>query len=666
MSADKATGKTFYITTPIYYPSDRLHIGHAYTTTAADAIARWHRLAGRDVFFLTGSDEHGQKIERAAREKGKEPRAYVDEIVATFKDLWQRLNISYDEFIRTTEPRHVRVVQDIMRRLYEQGDIYKSSYEGWYCTPCETFWTESRLVNGRCPDCGREVERLREESYFFRLSKYADRLLDHIEANPSFIQPDTRRNEMISFIKSGLEDLCVSRTTFRWGIPVPFDEGHVVYVWIDALTNYITAAGYLQDEDMFGRLWPADVHLVGKDILRFHTVIWPIILMALDLPLPRQVYGHGWLLVDSGKMSKSKRNVVDPIGLIEEFGADAIRYFLLREVPFGQDAKFSRQALIERINADLANDLGNLLHRSLAMLGRYFQGEVPAPGDEAAHGEPDEQLRTLAGETPARVGGAMERLELNQALIELWRLVGRANKYLDETEPWALAREGRRDRLATVMYNVLETQRIVALLLRPFMPQTAAKIWDQLGVEAPLEGQRLDAARWGGLVPGTRVQPGPPLFPRLEREDDEDDEEDAESGEATAPAPQAQGKDGKAAVAQPERDGAAKPQITIDEFARLDLRLATVLAAEPVAGTDRLMKLQVDLGHEQRQIVAGIQGHYEPDALVGRQVVIVANLKPAKLRGEISQGMVLAAEAPDGTLGLIAPDRPMPAGSEVR
>lgn len=693
MAKESATRKTFFITTPIYYPSDRLHIGHAYTTTAADAIARWQRFNGRDVFFLTGSDDHGQKIERAAKAKGKSPREYVDEIVATFKVLWERLGISYDEFIRTTEERHVKVVQEIFRRLYENGDIYKSAYEGWYCTPCETFWSESRLVDGNCPDCGRSVEWLQEESYFFRMSRYADRLLAHIEANPDFIQPDTRRNEMISFIKSGLEDLCVSRTTFSWGIPVPFDPKHVVYVWIDALANYITAAGYLQDEERFARVWPADLHLVGKDILRFHTIIWPIVLMALDIPLPRKVYGHGWLLVDEGKMSKSKGNVVDPLVLMDEFGVDPIRYFLLREVPFGQDAKFSRTALIDRINADLANDLGNLLYRSLAMMQRYFDGVVPAPdgdggatGSGAAGEDYDGRLRALAAETVERVGRAMERLELNQALIEIWRLVGGANKYLDDTQPWALARQGDKARLARVMYHVLEVQRIVALLLQPFMPSTAEKIWNQLGMTSSIQEARISDTAWGGLPAGAATRPGDPLFPRIE--EDEDEEED-EGGDGAAGA-QPDGTPGAAAgagspgqekaqaqkAAEGKGDGAVaqdegvkgKEEITIDEFARLDLRVAKVVDAGHIPGADKLLKLQVDVGGERRQIVAGIKGHYEPEALVGRSVVIVANLKPAKLRGEISQGMVLAAEAEDGTLGLIAPDpeRPIPPGSTVR
>ncbi|MFO7255487.1 MULTISPECIES: methionine--tRNA ligase [Limnochorda] len=642
----------YYVTTPIYYPSDRLHIGHAYTTTIADSLARWHRLKGDEVFFLTGSDEHGQKIERRAKEAGTSPQAYVDAIVATFKDLWKRLHIQYDDFIRTTEPRHVRVVQEIFQRLEAQGDIYRSQYEGWYCVPCETFWTESRLVDGNCPDCGRPVEWVQEESFFFRLSKYMPRLLEHIERHPEFIQPESRRNEMIQFIKSGVEDLSVSRTTFEWGIPVPGHPGHVVYVWIDALTNYISAAGYLDDPDRFQRLWPADLHLVGKDILRFHTVIWPALLMALDLPLPRQVAGHGWILTETGKMSKSKGNVTDPIELIEEFGADRIRYFLLREIPFGQDGYFSREALIERSNADLSNDLGNLLHRTLSMLHRYQEGVIREPGPE----EPlDRELAALATGAFAAMDAKLQQLALNEALEELWKVIRRGNKYLDQAEPWALARDpAQAPRLARVLYTVAEALRLVALLVAPFLPQTGERIWHQLGLSGSVHQARQDQLRWGLLPAGTVVQKPEPIFPRLERET----EEEPAPEPAAAPAPK---EAPKAAPASEE-----VPEITIDEFARLDLRLARVVAAEPVKGADRLLKLQLDLGAETRQVVAGIAQSYKPEELVGRQVVVVANLKPARLRGELSQGMILAASGPDGRLGLVTVQEELPPGSRVR
>ena len=476
----------FYITTPIYYPSADLHIGHAYTTTVADVLARWHRFEGDDVLFLTGSDEHGQKIQRAAEEKGTSPQQYVDEIVAGFKELWQRLNITYDDFVRTTQPRHQKVVQDVFRKLYEKGDIYKGHYEGWYCTPCETFWVESRLEDKNCPDCGRPVELVKEESYFFKLSRYADRLLAHIEANPEFIQPESRRNEMVSFIKSGLEDLAVSRTTFSWGVPVPQDEKHVVYVWVDALPNYLTGAGYLSDPEKFAKFWPADLHLVGKEIMRFHTIIWPIILMALDLPLPKTVFGHGWLLFDQEKMSKSKGNVVDPHALIDEFGSDALRYFLMREISFGQDGNFSRRALMERINSDLANDLGNLLHRTLSMLERYRDGVIPEPGVQT---ELDGEVVQLFEETMANFREQLNSYQLNTAVATLWRFVGRMNKYVDETEPWTLAKAPeKRERLDTVLYNFFEAQRLICLLIQPIMPETAAKMWQQLGIE-PLSEQ---------------------------------------------------------------------------------------------------------------------------------------------------------------------------------
>lgn len=637
----------FYVTTPIYYPSDHLHIGHAYTTTVADSLARWHRFAGREVYFVTGSDEHGQKIQRAAVAKGVTPQAYVDEIVASFMGLWEKMNIKYDDFVRTTDPRHHKAVQAVFQKIYDQGDIYKSTYEGWYCTPCETFWVENRLEDGNCPDCKRPVELVEEESYFFRLSKYAPHLLEYIEAHPELIQPETRRNEMVNFIKGGLEDLCVSRTTFDWGIPVPFDDKHVVYVWFDALANYLTALGYPDNDEMMNTWWPADLHLVGKEIMRFHTIIWPIMLMALDLPLPKSVFGHGWLLFDSDKMSKSKGNVVDPLVLIEEFGVDPIRYFLMREVSFGQDGNFSRKALIERTNADLANDLGNLLNRTLSMLNRYFNGVVPEPATNAT--DVDQDLIDYANSLGGVVDTCLKEFKLNEALIKIWQLVGKANKYVDERAPWNLAKLEDTNELRSVMYNLVETLRIVALLIKPFLPETGERMWVQLGL-TDLDSKGLGDARWGRLPVGTQTTKGDPIFPRLEVEKEEIPEVKPQVKKESAPI-------------QEKPEGVL---VNIEDFLKCELVVAEIMEAGPVEGADRLLKLQVDIGSEKRQIVAGIAKHYAPSDLVGKRIIVVRNLKPAKLRGELSEGMLLGATAPDGTLELVSVSDAIPAGSRVK
>ena len=636
--------KTYYITTPIYYPSAKLHIGNTYTTVAADALARYKRKDGYDVMFLTGSDEHGQKIQRLAEEKNVAPKEYVDEIVAGIKDLWEIMDISYDKFIRTTDDYHVKAVQDIFQKLYDQGDIYKSVYEGWYCTPDESFWTDSQLKDGKCPDCGRDVEMAKEEAYFFKMGKYADRLIKHIEDNPHFIQPESRKNEMLNnFLRPGLQDLCVSRTTFDWGIPVTFDEGHVVYVWIDALSNYITALGYgTNDDNLFEKYWPADVHLIGKDILRFHTIYWPIMLMALGIELPKQVFGHGWLLVDGGKMSKSKGNVVDPVVLVEHFGVDAVRYFLLREIPFGSDGLFNNETFIKKINSDLANDLGNLLSRTVSMVEKYFEGVIPKMQVE---GEFDEDLIRLAESTPVLVNEAIEGLKIPEALGHIWTLIGRANKYIDETTPWILARdEEKKGRLGGVLYNLMEVLRIVSALVEPFLPSTAQKIVEQTNAKDISFDSILS---FGGTVAGTKVSKGDIIFPRIDVE--KKLEELASLQEKVVPK-----KEYKP----------LKEEITIEDFAKLDLRVGKILTCEPIKGAKKLLKLKVDLGNEIRQVVSGISEHYEPKDLIGKKVVLVANLKPVKLKGELSEGMILAASS-EGSLSIVTLDRDEEEGTVV-
>lgn len=640
--------KKYYITTPIYYPSGKLHIGHSYTTVAADVIARYKRLQGYDVMFLTGTDEHGQKIQRLAEKEGVAPKKYVDDIVDGIKELWSLMKITNDKFIRTTDDFHVAAVQKIFKKLYDQGDIYKSEYEGWYCTPCESFLTETQLKDGKCPDCGREVELTREESYFFKLSKYQDRLVQYLEEHPDCIQPVSRKNEMINnFIKPGLEDLCVSRTSFNWGIPVTFDDKHVVYVWIDALSNYITALGYLSDNDEdFKRFWPADVHLVGKEIIRFHTIIWPALLIALDLPLPKQVYGHGWLVLDGGKMSKSKGNVVDPVVLVEKYGLDAIRYFLLREVPFGSDGVFSNESLINRINSDLANDLGNLVSRTVAMIQKYFNGIIPETRIKDAL---DDDLIDTVIRTSGNVEELLDKLQFSTALQEIWKAVSRTNKYIDETMPWVLAKdEEKKSRLAQVLYNLAESIRIISILIQPFMPETPEKIWEQLSICQSCQSWE-STKQWGQYSGETPIKPGQVIFPRIDLEKELKELE----------------KDTAETVSKKDLPP-IKPQVSIDDFAKLDLRVAQVIACEKVPKSDKLLKLQLDIGLETRQVVSGIAKHYSPEEMVGKKVIMIANLKPAKLMGIESQGMILAAsDKGDKKLVLATVDADIPVGSAI-
>ena len=645
----------YYITTAIAYTSGKPHIGNTYEVVLADSIARYKRLQGYDVQFQTGTDEHGQKIELKAQEANITPQEFVDNIAGEIKGIWDLMNTSYDKFIRTTDEYHEKQVQKIFKKLYEQGDIYKGHYEGLYCTPCESFFTSSQLVDGKCPDCGREVQPAQEEAYFLKLSKYTDRLIEHINTHPEFIQPESRKNEMMNnFLLPGLQDLCVSRTSFKWGIPVDFDDKHVVYVWLDALSNYITGLGYDLDGnngELYNKFWPADLHLIGKDILRFHTIYWPIMLMALDLPLPKQVFGHPWLLQGDGKMSKSKGNVIYADDLVNLFGVDAVRYFVLHEMPFDNDGTITWELVTERVNSDLANTLGNLVSRTVTMVEKYFDGVIPVP---MVKEEVDDDLIKLALETPNKVAEKMEHLRIADALDQIWNLIRRTNKYIDETTPWVLGKdENQKDRLATVLYNLCESIRFISSLIAPFLPETSVKINEQLNISrSDLESLHS----FDGTAAGTQVKRGDAIFPRLDLKEILAKAEEIKAAQ-------------QATVAQVEEKREITPikeEITIDDFAKIDLRVVKVTACEPIKGAKKLLKLKVDLNGEERQVVSGIAAHYKPEDLVGKYVVLVANLKPVKLRGELSQGMILAASTDDDSLLTLVNPGELPTGSQVR
>lgn len=658
--------RKFYLTTPIYYPSDNLHIGHTYTTVAADSIKRFKKLQGFDVFFTTGSDEHGQKIETKAKEMGQSPKEYVDGIVANIKKLWKMLEIDYDSFIRSTDTHHEKAVQDIFTKLYEKGEIYKDVYKGYYCTPCESFWTESQLLDGhKCPDCGRETHIAEEEAYFFRLSKYRDKLLKLYEDNPNFIQPESRKNEMVNnFLKDGLEDLSVSRSTFDWGVKVPFDQKHVVYVWIDALSCYLTALGYGgENEQTYKKYWPANVHLVGKEIVRFHTIIWPALLMALDLPLPDKVFGHGWILFEDDKMSKSKGNVIYPEPIIELYGIDAFKYFLMREFTFGQDGSFSREKFLQRLNSDLANDLGNLLSRTISMVEKYNNGVIPAPSEET---EFDSSLKQMAVSVASKFEEHMEKLAFSLALEEVWKLVRRTNKYVDETMPWILAKEGNK-KLDSVLYSLSESLRIISILIKPFMENTSTEIRRQLGITE--EAIWDDAKLWNhemSNIAGRKVNKGAVIFPRLEIEKElirlnEANQKliDERSGNVEKK------EETKVETKEVIEEVEELPEITIDDFAKVQLKVAKVVACEDHPKADKLLVLTLQIGNETRTVVSGIKKWYSKEDLVGKKVIVVTNLKPVKLRGIESRGMVLAAEDKDGNLSLLSTLSDMEDGATI-
>ena len=656
----------YYMTTAIAYTSGKPHIGNSYEIVLADAIARFKRADGYDVFFQTGTDEHGQKIELKAEEAGVSPKEFVDKVAGQIREICDMLNTSYDKFIRTTDDYHEKQVQKIFKKLYEQGDIYKGAYEGMYCTPCESFWTESQLVDGKCPDCGRECKPAKEEAYFFKMSKYADRLIEHINTHPEFIQPVSRKNEMMNnFLLPGLQDLCVSRTSFKWGIPVDFDDKHVVYVWLDALTNYITGIGYDADgnsTEQYKKLWPADLHLIGKDIIRFHTIYWPIFLMALGEPLPKQVFGHPWLLQGDGKMSKSKGNVIYAEDLIKFFGVDAVRYFVLHEMPFENDGVISWELMVERLNSDLANTLGNLVNRTISMSNKYFGGVVENKGesDDPAQAAIDADLKAVVTDTYKRVAGKMDDLRVADAITEIFVLFKRCNKYIDETEPWVLAKdEAKKDRLATVLYNLVEGITIGASLLEPYMPQTAEKIVAQLNTQI----RSFDDIEKFGLYPsGNKVTEKPEiLFARQDVEEvvaKADEMFEQRRKEAGIPAEEA--KEEEAVI-----DIEAKPEITFDDFGKMQFQVGEIVSCEAVPKSKKLLCSQVKIGSATKQIVSGIRAHYTPEEMVGKKVMVLVNLKPAKLAGVLSEGMLLCAEDAEGNLALVTPEKPMPAGAEI-